>query len=141
MGCDRHSSLKCYFVVVSIHAPTWGATVFLSTNIVSKGVSIHAPTWGATERGSVGDEDGAFQSTHPHGVRLSSSEVLINGLSVSIHAPTWGATPWNKFCTFATVFQSTHPHGVRLETSKISKPLYIVSIHAPTWGATLSPQL
>ena len=126
-----------YFLYVSIHAPTWGATrlleskcssiVFQSTHphgvrhcpkctiSCSRFVSIHAPTWGAT--------------IYLDGVRLSSE--------VSIHAPTWGATrggspQYRRFacfnprthmgCDFAAValsfammaFQSTHPHGVRL---------------------------
>ena len=33
-------------------------------------ISIHAPTWGATTSGSQAWLIGAFQSTHPHGVRL-----------------------------------------------------------------------
>ena len=80
------------FNVVSIHAPTWGATfVFriittyflcfnprthmgcdcvLMTKGISGRVSIHAPTWGAT---------GHLYITH-------------RWRKVSIHAPTWGAT-------------------------------------------------
>ena len=76
-----------------------------------------------------------FQSTHPHGVRLYTVNVLLNSEYVSIHAPTWGATTcsyvhiksfgvsihaptWGAtqklFCIFAAQrFQSTHPHGVR----------------------------
>ncbi len=33
---------------VSIHAPAWGATLFVSGVSVSIAVSIHAPAWGAT---------------------------------------------------------------------------------------------
>ena len=33
---------------VSIHAPTWGATVRKSNAEAAGTVSIHAPTWGAT---------------------------------------------------------------------------------------------
>ena len=78
---------------------------------------------------------GAFQSTHPHGVRLAMVVDLIFGVR----------------------FQSTHPHGVRQykgrglmhitgfnprthmgcdirDRSNIDR--YGVSIHAPTWGAT-----
>ena len=35
-------------------------------------VSIHAPTWGATGFGEYQDKELEFQSTHPHGVRLGS---------------------------------------------------------------------
>ena len=55
-----------------------------------------------------------FQSTHPHGVRLSSylSRLL------------------------ACVFQSTHPHGVRHEHHQRKHRSCQVSIHAPARGAT-----
>ena len=78
----------------------------------------------------------AFQSTHPHGVRLDLLNSHIVVLLVSIHAPARGATaqPFNARprrgvsihapARGATrtgwrprlngLFQSTHPHGVRL---------------------------
>ena len=58
---------------------------------------------------------GGFQSTHPHGVRLSYIE--------EVHPNDW--------------FQSTHPHGVRPWNFRTDIRLSIVSIHAPTRGATL----
>ena len=43
--------------VVSIHAPTWGATKAKEVEVSPLEVSIHAPTWGATRiRGP--DQDG-----------------------------------------------------------------------------------
>ena len=78
-----------------------------------------------------------FQSTHPHGVRPSTSYsnpyewyrfnprthmgcdsnayAYLDGIQVSIHAPTWGATFVRQRYTSA----------------------FGVSIHAPTWGATI----
>ena len=98
-------------------------------------VSIHAPTRGATFPSHIFEWANMFQSTHPHGVRqgnLETKEVISN---VSIHAPTRGATRqiWDKVRLFwvsihaptrgatsldgvagaACWFQSTHPHGVR----------------------------
>ena len=35
-------------VLVSIHAPAWGATSLQSNSLVLSPVSIHAPAWGAT---------------------------------------------------------------------------------------------
>ena len=55
-------------------------------------VSIHAPTRGATSRFPTKRHLLAFQSTHPHGVRLPIGRNKGNC--------------WKKF-------QSTHPHGVR----------------------------
>ena len=36
------------FVIVSIHAPAWGATAEIFNLLMSGNVSIHAPAWGAT---------------------------------------------------------------------------------------------
>ena len=124
-------------------------------------ISIHAPTWGATLKGTYQACRRKFQSTHPRGVRRRcptvsitgsdfnprthvgcditvcrftpnrwnfnprthvgcdalSSQFRSGGQGISIHAPTWGATPPQEV-------------GVR--------PIGI-SIHAPTWGATLWP--
>ena len=69
-GCDSRSYTQHVFIMVSIHAPTRGAT--LHGPVLRRGirVSIHAPTRGATiERISRKSSKG-FQSTHPHGVRL-----------------------------------------------------------------------
>ena len=58
-------------ILVSIHAPAWGATFKRAIFAQTTGVSIHAPAWGATWQAS------------PH---------TATG-RVSIHAPAWGATP------------------------------------------------
>ena len=58
---------------VSIHAPTRGATFVTKDSLNLIEVSIHAPTRGATySRHNLTDQI-AFQSTHPHGVRQSST--------------------------------------------------------------------
>ena len=100
--------------IVSIHAPTWGATPELGASFTTVNVSIHAPTWGATDSGAMGKGSSGFQSTHPRGVRPNPTKHHTDGLRVSIHAPTWGATD---------VVSGTFAH-------------HAVSIHAPTWGAT-----
>ncbi len=58
-------------MLVSIHAPAWGATRPGRSNDNPHIVSIHAPAWGATSA-AVAVDDGAA--------------------GVSIHAPAWGAT-------------------------------------------------
>ena len=99
-------------------------------------VSIHAPAWGATTRGMFPIVSFGFQSTHPRGVRrIRPSDARLQ-LPVSIHAPAWGATKATSansprpFCfnprtrvgcdpaalaasVWAPLFQSTHPRGVR----------------------------
>ena len=87
-GAERVYQLRPY---VSIHAPTWGATLYASQVLRYGAVSIHAPTWGATRQ------------LHQGGDRPR----------VSIHAPTWGATAseWEKL--YREQFQSTRPRGAR----------------------------
>ncbi len=54
---------------VSIHAPTWGATMFSAFKSATIHVSIHAPTWGATSHNQSEHKIKMFQSTRPRGAR------------------------------------------------------------------------
>ena len=143
-----------WYRVVSIHAPTRGATTaFLCAFKCFMFQSTHPH---GVRRCQLLRNNGivGFQSTHPHGVRLYRIWFIPIRLCVSIHAPTRGATspgilmtmvPWsfnprthtgcdeyNEFLQKQlSEFQSTHPHGVRLACL-----LACVSIHAPTRGAT-----
>ena len=76
-------------------------------------VSIHAPTRGATIKLSPCQHATLFQSTHPHGVRRMISVAVVGVGTVSIHAPTRGATQILNNAFNTSRFQSTHPHGVR----------------------------
>ena len=142
---------------VSIHAPTWGATLDLHvSSLLAAVVSIHAPTWGATSRVCSQARRNRFQSTRPRGARhvdgFSDKRVL-----VSIHAPTWGATFLKSAMMLNAQFQSTRPRGARLSLlctasfrfsfnprAHVGRDVSVdrqpagarVSIHAPTWGAT-----
>ena len=131
--------------MVSIHAPTWGATVFLQCRNHPFHVSIHAPTWGATFVGTGHPSASKFQSTHPHGVRRflsllyrplqgfnprthmgcdAACEKGVGEAGVSIHAPTWGATCLMLIADAGESFQSTHPHGVRPSSSIMATALF-----------------
>ena len=55
-------------------------------------VSIHAPTWGATASTTPSLVCISFQSTLPRGERHTAVANNKLGFNVSIHAPTWGAT-------------------------------------------------
>ena len=99
--------------MISIHAPTWGAT--LKTNNLDYPAAFQSthprgvrPT---TETGV--QSQAQFQSTHPRGVRRASlaAQCLLQG--ISIHAPTWGATVQAAWEGEGDKFQSTHPRGVR----------------------------
>src|SRR5690606_1799338 len=103
-------------VLVSIHAPAWGATWSWD--------KIYRELAGFNPRARVGrdlyshlefDEEKA--SSHAPASGATMARILKGlGYDVSIHAPAWGAT-----CT----------RMPRL-------PLISVSIHAPAWGATRS---
>ena len=92
VGCDQGLNKLMVDIEISIHAPTWGATVAPFKIFTIKPISIHAPTWGATLKKRLRAERGEFQSTHPRGVRQS--------LPISFQG--------------CFTFQSTHPRGVRL---------------------------
>ena len=110
--------VRCYGV--SIHAPTRGATRASRAASALLNVSIHAPTRGATaEYYAVVSAEAQFQSTHPRGVRPTTCNDTHAGMKR---------------------FQSTHPRGVRRDSRVILKD-YEVSIHAPTRGATVKISL
>ena len=101
--------------MISIHAPTWGATqpvVQLLCDII---ISIHAPTWGATP-----------------GYR----GVIAKCVLISIHAPTWGATKETFEKEYESLYFNPRTHVGCDEQSELFTPRYVISIHAPTWGAT-----
>ena len=138
VGSDCLHAFAVKLRVVSIHAPTWGATVGLLILVGHAEVSIHAPTWGATIRGAYCPVEGVFQSTLPRGERhdkrfnpkggkgfnprshVGSDEDYAGKIltaEVSIHAPTWGATALRLLDVVYEAFQSTLPRGERLKDS------------------------
>ena len=100
--------------MVSIHAPTRGATYQGVCLAAAKSVSIHAPTRGAT-RGikRSGTRKSSFNPRTHTGCDLRK-KLQTASVEVSIHAPTRGATGYRVY----------------------AKPVKRVSIHAPTRGAT-----
>ena len=158
MGCDVHSRHLSVRTHVSIHAPTWGATLWQFNFFQVSVVSIHAPTWGATNIAPTIQKGMMFQSTHPHGVRLhctllsfgyrefqsthphgvrrfpSSYPIAEERFNPRTHM---GCDALGLLLFFVFIkFQSTHPHGVRPMERIIITFKSEVSIHAPTWGAT-----
>ena len=112
-----------HFTVVSIHAPTRGATRPRQLPVrLLYHVSIHAPTRGATHILLVAPiANRMFQSTHPHGVRLTFGTISLEPTGFNPRTLTG--------CDLGGVvirqphfqFQSTHPHGVRLRRSPASQ--------------------
>ena len=122
--------------VVSIHAPTRGATserhkglkwlrsfnprTHTGCDAICRSAAAYRKSF--NPRTHTGCDSGVcsysrnavmFQSTHPHGVRLPPTQDTLFSRFVSIHAPTRGATFAPLQSLGDQLFQSTHPHGVR----------------------------
>ena len=76
-------------------------------------ISIHAPTWGATVvGGQVAFKERDFNPRTHVGCDLQP-QPRSPARDISIHAPTWGATYPLNSGVVGKEFQSTHPRGVR----------------------------
>ena len=138
----RHQDVEALVdaLLVSIHAPAWGATIRFFRGQHHLQVSIHAPAWGATSesrahagvgsgfnpRARVGRDPWAFR--HSAGRRRCFNPRARVGRDMSTSSPASLKCPR---------FQSTRPRGAR--PAQMFVETYeeiIVSIHAPAWGAT-----
>ena len=146
-------------LVISIHAPTRGATFIERSEVQEDLISIHAPTRGATKTLDLSTAMQEFQSTLPRGERRSLATTLpcvgiisihapTRGATIclrshklhsaiSIHAPTRGATKSHSLKTIMHQFQSTLPRGERPDVQDGKIDIAFISIHAPTRGATV----
>ena len=115
---DDSSGNSVWDNLISIHAPTRGATKKSVDSGDMMSISIHAPTRGAT----ISNVD--FKSI-PY---------------ISIHAPTRGATLCAGFSLYlcSNFNPRSHERSDRDESS--TAVLFDISIHAPTRGATESPK-
>ena len=156
MGCETIWLLSYCSIIVSIHAPVWGANYANCRMCESLTVSIHAPVWGAKLVNITCQVVHLFQSTHPCGVRISTCSPLhlytsfnprtrvgCEGLfeqkwgyrTVSIHAPVWGAkSEQNELTIQLDVSIHAPVWGAKLLSCVLYKK-WRVSIHAPVWGA------
>jgi len=123
-------------MVVSIHAPARGATLYqkrysllnLSFNprtregcdqyvsrslLVCRHVSIHAPARGATSSISLSCFITAFQSTHPRGVRRTTPRLETSRDAFQSTHPRGVRPAGMLIIGYTSMFQSTHPRGVR----------------------------
>ena len=108
---------SCRPLPISIHAPQWGATCVSCSATQSAGISIHAPQWGATRHTrSCNPPTGYFNPRTPVGC---DSAVMVSSLKDRYfnprtpvgcdHTSTWMVS----VVSVVSVFQSTHPSGVR----------------------------
>ena len=116
MGSDPLRGGDVLNLLISIHAPAWGATWATppcsqaSTNFNPRSRMGSDPTSPA-----VAEIFGKFQSTLPHGERPASASAAMMIMMISIHAPAWGATRDSSSQREFVLFQSTLPHGERLD--------------------------
>ena len=91
-GARRPNSIeRARDILISIHAPAWGATMLMQSPFSTTLISIHAPAWGATILIRVYADNSIFQSTRPRGARHS----------LELQSST------------VSTFQSTRPRGAR----------------------------
>ena len=116
VGCDFPRAVSSTRdIVVSIHAPAWGATLGYGGKMGFQQSFNPRTRVGCDVMVAVSPlMMVVFQSTHPRGVRRKSRQL------------------WSS----VQVFQSTHPRGVRPVHAVHAAPHGPVSIHAPAWGAT-----
>ena len=111
VGCDASWVAHCVQVVVSIHAPVWGATRLRLYPCANASFNPRTRV-GCDRQFAFWRYSKLFQSTHPCGVRRHSPPLLVRLVSfnprtrvgcdqISLNTPVIG------------VFQSTHPCGVR----------------------------
>ena len=123
-------------ILISIHAPTRGATITTRINKNSGEISIHAPTRGATQHPlqtiqhsqyfNPRSHEGSDEITkaarkyninfNPRSHEGSDPDKVLTACpsSISIHAPTRGATIYSLvWASLLMLFQSTLPRGER----------------------------
>ena len=113
---------KHVHIVVSIHAPTRGATGLSRQAAHGQDVSIHAPTRGATGHTVYSERMGRFQSTRPRGARPRVLGAGLRHQRVSIHAPTRGATRTRLACRSVRACFNPRAHEGRDRPPTASRP-------------------
>ncbi len=152
------SSQPC-LILVSIHAPAWGATWRSGRWPRSTAtVSIHAPAWGATCSRWLPGKKGqdCFNPRTRVGCDVFIEDVVVSAERVSIPIPRTSPPPSSGFNPRTRVgcdnqlreafalqrFVSIHAPawGATMEIPRYAR-VFDVSIHAPAWGATLQATL
>ena len=135
-GARQKFGENAYILLVSIHAPTGGATLDRDRFSDPRNVSIHAPTGGAT-CASVRRAEFVWRfNSRAHGGRDSFRRPARTASRVSIHAPTGGATGLRQRVGLRRRVSIHAPTGGATGLAPLLVLGAEVSIHAPTGGAT-----
>ena len=106
--------------VISIHAPTKGATAIQSSINSCLSISIHAPTKGATAEQIRLFRRRAISIHAPTKGATALNQGTYYGYFISIHAPTKGATRAMTLLFYVgLIFQSTLPRRERLCVARV----------------------
>ena len=136
MGCDRLITKGMVKTPKFQSTHPCGVRQAYKYRICPNNVSIHAPVWGATSWLSLTSCLEVFQSTHPCGVRpYTTKSPIVLSVFQSTHPCGVRPSP-TRLLFLPSKFQSTHPCGVRQDMN-IDSIVVDVSIHAPVWGATI----
>ena len=113
-GCDLYDGSICNLVdLVSIHAPTRGATLQITLSNIRQG-RFNPRTHTGCDIVKIKFAVRTFSfNPRTHTGCDTPNSVSAPAYAVSIHAPTRGATPFDFGDKSRYKFQSTHPHGVR----------------------------
>ena len=117
VGCDDFGVWRPNIVIISIHAPQWGATAYHPRN--------HTDTHDFNPRTPVGCD--VFLRFKIH----------VPLLDFNPRTPVGCDVPVSFLRRGTMLFQSTHPSGVRLILKALARATDGISIHAPQWGATI----
>ena len=123
--------------LVSIHAPTRGATRLARTLSRLAWVSIHAPTRGATRRSAIGSLNAGFNSRAHAGRDARFAKLSASGSVFQFTRPR-GARPKTVYAKERNPGFNSRAHAGRDLISLYICRSTSVSIHAPTRGATLT---
>ena len=123
--------------LISIHAPTRGATAAKDESLVVWDISIHAPTRGATLRRAI-DSSPVYISIHAPTRGATLCVLWLRGMRLFQSTLPRGERPFEPPThQCKRRFQSTLPRGERHAFHDAISLMYSISIHAPTRGATL----
>ena len=145
-------------VLISIHAPTRGATVCIPLNDAIRFISIHAPTRGATRWFIFGcipglnfnprsykrsdmqahDENMEFLNFNPRSYKRSDFAISINFHYVHRFQSTLLQEERRKLQVFGIPSYYFNPRSYKRSDKDLTKAgkILSISIHAPTRGAT-----
>ena len=145
-------------LIVSTHAPAWGATLMSILYLVSAprfnprarmgrdspgscgccapSVSTHAPAWGATGKGyDLLGSTMKFQPTRPHGARQPSVRSTERRFCFNPRA-RMGRDSLRSTKMNVTQVSTHAPAWGATPCSSRDAQVLLVSTHAPAWGAT-----